>query len=73
MADECRKAARGCVDCKMEMGGFLLDFLKPIREKREELLSNPKQLDDIIEEGTERARKEAHATMTEVRKAMYKS
>ena len=72
VADECRKAARGCVDCKMEMAGYLVDFFRPMREKREQLLSNPKQLDDIIKEGTERARKEAHATMAEVRQAMYK-
>ena len=68
---ECRTAARGCVDCKKEMSTFLLDFLRPIREKRTELLSKPEQLDEIIQEGTARARKVAQAVMDEVRNAMY--
>jgi len=68
---ECRTAARGCVDCKQEMATHLLDFLRPIRERRTELLSKPGDLDEIIHEGTERARKIAQATMDEVRRAMY--
>ncbi|MHC4606512.1 MAG: tryptophan--tRNA ligase [Planctomycetota bacterium] len=71
VAAECTTAKRGCVDCKMEMADHLLKFLEPIRGKRTELLSNPARLDEIIHEGNERARKEARATMAEVRRAMY--
>jgi len=66
----CRTAGIGCVDCKKK----LLEVLEPaqerMRERREALLSRPKDLDDIVQLGTRKARAVAERTMQEVRAAM---
>ncbi len=67
---ECRNAEIGCVDCKKIMAAGLKKSLEPIREKRRELESNPKRVDDIIMNGNNRARTIAKETMREVREAM---
>jgi tryptophanyl-tRNA synthetase len=46
-------------------------FLRPIRERRAEYASDPKAVDRIIKEGSERARDEARKTLHEVRSAMH--
>ena len=44
--------------------------LKPIQERRKQYEQNPQLVWDILDEGTERARKVAQETMAEVRKAV---
>jgi tryptophanyl-tRNA synthetase len=46
-------------------------FLAPIRERRAELAAKPKLVDEILAAGSERARREATATLHEVRQAMH--
>ena len=48
----------------------LENFIKPIREKREEYAKDPKIVMEILKEGTERAREFARETMIEVKKAV---
>ena len=67
---ECRTAEIGCVDCKMLVAGHLNAFLAPIQERRKPYEQNPQKVWDILEDGTERARKVAQKTMAEVRKAV---
>jgi tryptophanyl-tRNA synthetase len=67
---ECRTAEIGCVDCKKLMAGYLNQFLSPIRQKRSELERDPAQVWQVLEEGTQRARKVAGETMAQVRSAM---
>jgi tryptophanyl-tRNA synthetase len=67
---ECRTAEIGCVDCKKLMVEHLNRFLDPIRERRRKLEQCPGQVWDILENGTQKARKTAQATMAEVRAAM---
>ena len=67
---ECRTAEIGCVDCKKLAAGHLNAFLAPIQERRKPYEENPQKVWDILEDGTERARKVAHQTMAEVRKAV---
>jgi tryptophanyl-tRNA synthetase len=66
----CRSAGIGCVDCKRK----LLEKLEPdqerMRERRESLLARPKDLDEIVQLGTRKARAAAQATMAQVRAAM---
>lgn len=64
---KCRTAETGCVECKKIMAQNLSAALEPIREKRKYYEANPKMVDDIIADGTARARKEAVKTMEEVR------
>ncbi len=70
VAGKCRKAQIGCVECKRDLAGILVEFLAPIREKRTDILSQPRLLDDIIEKGAEKARAVAKATMEEVRRVV---
>jgi len=67
ISKECKSASIGCVDCKKKCLAKLLPFLAPIREKRVELLSDKKKLDDILNEGAKRAQKVARQTMDTVK------
>jgi tryptophanyl-tRNA synthetase len=67
---ECRTAEIGCVDCKKLAAGRLNAFLAPIQERRQPYEQNPQKVWDILEDGTERARKIAQQTMAEVRQAV---
>ncbi len=64
---ECKSGKLGCVDCKKIMLEGLEAFLKPIREKREQVAKDRELLIHILEEGSEKARQIAKETMEEVR------
>jgi tryptophanyl-tRNA synthetase len=66
----CRTAGIGCVDCKKKLLEALLPAQERMRERREALLARPKDLDDIVQLGTTKARAVAQRTMGEVRHAM---
>ena len=68
---ECRTAEIGCLDCKKLVAGHLNGFLAPIQERRKPYEENPQKVWDILEDGTDRARKVARQTMEEVRKAVH--
>lgn len=67
---DCRNAAIGCVDCKKKLAGYMLAQLEPIYAKRQELLTKPDYLTNVVEEGDKKARVVAEATMAEVRDAI---
>lgn len=67
---QCRLAQIGCVDDKALLADRLIEFLTPIRERREELLRDRDTLMDIIVEGSRRARERAAETMDRVRRAI---
>lgn len=67
---ECREALRGCVDCKVEMGVKLNEFLDPIRRKREEWTKKSSEVRQILDRGRERARQVASQTLSEAMQAM---
>lgn len=67
---ECRTAEIGCVECKEIMARNLINALEPMREKRAYYETRPQLVDDIIEDGCEKARKVARKTMAEVRAAI---
>jgi tryptophanyl-tRNA synthetase len=70
VAAGCRTAGIGCIDCKKILIKNVFSVLEPIWAKREQLLGNPEQIEDILESGTEKARKSAQETMRLVRDAM---
>ena len=45
-------------------------FLKPIKEKRKYYENNPEQVENILKEGTKKAREKAKEQMEKIRKAM---
>ncbi len=67
---ECRTAEIGCLDCKKLLAGHLNATLAPIQERREPYEKNPQLVWDVLEQGTNRARKVAQETMTDVRAAV---
>ncbi|MCQ2739598.1 MAG: tryptophan--tRNA ligase [bacterium] len=64
---ECEKGARGCADCKRQLGAIINDKLSEIREKRKYYENNPQEVERIIREGSARARIEAQKVLSEVR------
>ena len=64
----CRSAGIGCIECKGWAADALVQVLNPIRERRARF--TPGEVDDILKDGTDRARTRAEKTMTEVRAAM---
>jgi tryptophanyl-tRNA synthetase len=70
VAKECRLAQIGCVDDKALIADQIIAFLEPMRLRREELMSDPAHLLDILRRGSERAAERAEATMKSVRRAM---
>jgi len=67
---ECRRAGIGCVDCKLRFANNLNKHLEPFRAKRAELASQESYVQEVLNEGSKRARAIAQQTMTEVRDAM---
>lgn len=70
IAEGCRSARMGCVECKKRLMKNMLEKLHPLREKRLELERNMDRVKEIIAAGTAKARKEAIATIGEVRAAI---
>ena len=70
VAQECRSAKRGCVDCKRELAQVLIDYLLPIHRARRELEKDHALLDRIMTNGAERARQVASATLLEAKRAI---
>jgi tryptophanyl-tRNA synthetase len=67
---ECRRAGIGCVECKMLFAKNLNRHLEPFRARRAEIASRPESVQEILDDGADRARKIAAETMREVRAAV---
>lgn len=65
-----RKGQVGDVEVKKYLAEILNKFLDPIRRRRTQYEKNPELVEKILREGTEKARKEAQKTLTEVKAAM---
>ncbi len=70
VADGCRTAGIGCIDCKRILIKNVFAYLEPIWKKRNELISNPDTLFDIAKKGSDKARHEAEKTMQMASEAM---
>jgi tryptophanyl-tRNA synthetase len=66
----CRSAAIGCIECKGWAADALVQLLNPMQERRKKFEENPRLAWDILEAGSERARKTTGETMRDVRAAM---
>ena len=73
VCEECKAGKRGCVVCKKQLAKNIIEELRPIREKREYYEAHPEEVDKILIEGTEKARKVAKETMKKVKDAMQLS
>ncbi|HEX8950026.1 MAG TPA: tryptophan--tRNA ligase [Dissulfurispiraceae bacterium] len=70
VAGGCRTAGIGCIDCKKILIRNVFRVMEPLWEKRNELLNNPKILSEVVNKGTEKAKKAAEETMALVRETM---
>ena len=68
--EECRAGSRGCVACKKQLAANINKYLEPIREKRKYYEEHPELVDQILIEGTKKARYKAKETMKKVKEAM---
>lgn len=64
----CRSAGIGCIECKGWAADQLVRILDPIQERRARI--TPDEAQDILRQGSDRARARAEQTMAEVRSAM---
>ena len=67
---ECKEGKRGCVNCKKRLAKNIINYLKPIREKRRYYEEHPELVNKILVDGTNKARKKASSTMKKVKEAM---
>ena len=70
LVEGCRTAGIGCLDCKKVLIGHLNGSLRPLRQRRRELASDPDRVWRIMDEGSEKALVEARSTMERVRAAL---
>ncbi len=70
ICSECKKGSRGCVACKKELIEHMNAYLKPIRDRRKKYEDNPELVKEILNKGTEDARKKAKEQMNKIKKAM---
>jgi len=71
--EECKSGKLGCVPCKKKLSSVLIEVLSPFRKKRRELERDAGELEKILQEGREKARQVASATLREVKDAMQMS
>ncbi len=67
---ECQSGARGCAKCKKELTENIVEFLRPIQERRKYYEKRPKLVEKILKDGTKRAKKKAEETLKKVKKKM---
>jgi len=70
VCSECKNGTRGCVACKKELINKMLEFLKPIQEKRKYYEEHPEIVKNILNEGTKKAQEQAKEKMQKIKEAM---
>ena len=70
LAEQCRTAKIGCVECKKGLAGGINEALKPLRERRAVLAARPGDVQEILADGARRARAIAKQTIAEVKHRM---
>lgn len=67
----CTTAGIGCVDCKKLLLPSLTQGISEIRKRREDWISKPKKLDEILKDGSQRAQAIAAKTLEEVKQTLH--
>ena len=70
LIEGCKTASIGCLDCKEVLLGHLLGAMEEIHAKRQELAAKPEKIDEILEEGSLKARHEAVLTLSQIKEAV---
>jgi tryptophanyl-tRNA synthetase len=70
-AHGCRTAGIGCIECKAKMADHLIEWIAPVRERRVKYEKNPKQVLELLDAGSKKARQVAQGPMRRVREAVF--
>ncbi len=70
IAEKCRRAEIGCVDCKALLAEAINKDLAPFRERRQALAAMPDYVARVLDDGAARARVIARKTLAEVKERM---
>ena len=65
-----RTARTGCVDTKKLLAERIIEFFRPMREKRAQLAADPAVVEETLAAGAAKVRPVLEATMAEVRAAV---
>ncbi|MDR3274978.1 MAG: tryptophan--tRNA ligase [Endomicrobium sp.] len=68
--EECKAGTLGCVECKKQLLEMLVEFMRPLAERRKDLISDKAYLKKILEAGCKKAVETANKTMEEIHKAL---
>ncbi len=67
----CTTAGIGCIECKDAMATNLIKWIAPVRERRVDYEKHSKRVLEILDDGSNKARKVAQGTMERVREAVF--
>ena len=67
----CRTAEIGCVECKGLMAEALIQWIEPVRARREQFAADPDAVLEVLADGSAKARGVARQTMARVREAVF--
>jgi tryptophanyl-tRNA synthetase len=70
VAENCRGARWGCLDCKRELATNMAAAFAPIRERAAALTAAPDRVDELLAAGADKARGLARETLREVKDRM---
>jgi tryptophanyl-tRNA synthetase len=70
LAEGCRTAGIGCIDCKKALNAQITAVMEPIRERRARYEKDEAALSGILDAGARRAEAVARSTMAEIYPAM---
>jgi tryptophanyl-tRNA synthetase len=70
VAENCRGAKWGCLDCKRVLADNMSADLAPVRERAAELAARPGRIDEILAEGAKKANALAEETLALVQEHM---
>ncbi len=70
VADKCRTAGWGCIECKQVLADNITEAFVPMRQRASELRESPNQVNEILAEGAAKASAVAKDTMVAVRSHM---
>lgn len=70
IAEQCKSAAIGCVDCKKLLAQNINEALQDFRQRRSELEKDPEHIYALLDDGARRAQTIARETLDEVKHKM---
>lgn len=70
VAEKCRGAAWGCLDCKRVLADNMIATLAPIRRRALDLQQREEYVDEVLAKGAHKARQLALGTIDEVKRRM---